>query len=245
MRSLFAIAKREIQSYLVSPIAYLVIFAFLLIIGLYFWLTLLYIMIEYGEAPTMRYTIQFMIVVFVFAVPFLTMRLLAQERRMGTLELILTSPVRESELVVGKFLAGLALYLLMILPTLLYPLTLELFGNPDWGPILSGYLGLLLFGAVLLSVGVFASALTQSQIVAAVLGIVGNLVLWFFIGAAADMPGLAPRVADVFGIMDLGGHLQTFVSGALDTRAIVYCLSVIVLFLFVTTRILEGRRWRA
>lgn len=244
MRSLFAIAKREIESYLVSPIAYLVIAAFLLIAGLYFWLTLAY-MVEYQQTPTMRYTIEFMVVVFVFAAPFVTMRLLAQERRMGTLELILTSPVRESELVVGKFLAGLALYLLMILPTLLYPLTLELFGNPDWGPILSGYLGLLLFGAVLLAVGVFASALTQSQIVAAVLGIAGNLVLWFFIGTMANIPGLNPRIADVLNKLDLDSHLQTFVSGALDTRDIVYCLSLIVFFLFITTRILEARRWRA
>jgi len=244
MRSLFAIARREIQSYLVSPIAYLVIAAFLLIAGLYFWLTLAY-MVEYQQAPTMRYTIQFMIVVFVFAAPFLTMRLLAQERRMGTLELILTSPVRESELVLGKFLAGLVLYLLMILPTLLYPLTMELFGNPDWGPILSGYLGLLLFGAVLLAVGVLASALTQSQIVAAVLGIAGNLVLWFFIGALSNIPGLSTRLTNLLSMLDLGNHLQTFVSGALDTRDIIYCLSLIVFFLFITTRILEARRWRA
>jgi len=244
MRNLFAIAKREVQSYLVSPIAYLVVAAFLLLASLYFWLTLGW-MVEYRDVPTMRYTIEFMIIVFVFAAPFLTMRLLAQERRMGTLELVLTSPVKEWELVMGKFCAGLLLYVMMILPTLLYPLTLEVFGNPDWGPVWSGYLGLLLFGAVLLSVGLLASALTQSQIIAAVLGLAGNLILWFFIGAPAYGSGVSPRVARVLRMLDLRQHLQSFVSGALDTRDVVYCLSVVVFFLFITTRVLEARRWRA
>ncbi len=244
MRNLFAIARREVQSYLVSPVAYLVIAAFLLVNGLYFWLTLDW-MVQYREVPTLRYTIEFMIIVFVFAAPLLTMRLLAQERRMGTLELVLTSPVKEWELVMGKFCAGMALYLMMVLPTLLYPLTLEVLGNPDWGPILSGYLGLLLFGAVLLSVGLLASAVTQNQIVAAVLGVAGNLLLWFFVGAPAHSPRVDPRLAQVLRILDLRAHLQTFVSGALDTRDVVYCLSVTILFLFITTRVLEARRWRA
>lgn len=244
MRNLFAIAKREVQSYLVSPIAYLVTAAFLLLSGLYFWLTLGW-MVEYREPPTVRYTIEFAIVVFVFAAPLLTMRLLAQERRMGTLELVLTSPVQDWELVLGKFFAGLALYLMMVVPTLLYPLTLEVFGNPDWGPIGSGYLGLVLFGAVLLSVGLLASALTENQIVAAVLAVAGNLLLWFFVGAPAYSSNVNPRVAEVLRILDLRQHLDTFLSGALDTRDIVYCLSVIVFFLFLTTRVLEARRWRA
>ena len=244
MRNLFAIAKREIQSYLVSPIAYLVIAAFLLIVGLYFWLVLGW-MVQYGESPTMRYTIEFMVIVFVFAAPFLTMRLLAQERRLGTLELVLTSPVREWELVLGKFCAALVLYLMMVVPTLLHPLILELFGNPDWGPIWSGYLGLLLFGAVLLAVGLLASALTENQIVAAVLGVVGNLMLWFFVGAPTHNPNISPRVASVLRMLDLREHLQTFISGALDTRDIVYCLSVTAFLLFVTIRVLEVRRWRA
>jgi ABC-2 type transport system permease protein len=245
MRNLFAIAKREIASYLVSPIAYLVTAAFLLIVGLYFGLTL--IVMAQGQAePTLRYEIGFMIVVFVFVVPFLTMRLLAQERRMGTLELVLTSPVQEWELTMGKFLAGLVFYLLMLLPTLLYPLTLEVFGNPDWGPIWSGYLGLLLFGAVLLSVGLLASAVTQSQIVAAVLGVAGNLLLWFFVGAPAyAVSTISARMANLLRFLDLQQHLDTFVSGTLDTRDVIYCLSLTIFFLFITTRVLEARRWRA
>jgi len=243
MRNLFAIAKREIQSYLVSPIAYLVIAAFLLITGLYFWLVLGY-MVRSGVAPSMRYSIEFMVLVFVFAVPLLTMRLLAQERRMGTLELILTSPVQEWELVMGKFLGGLVLYLMMVVPTLLHPLVLEIFGNPDWGPIWSGYLGLLLFGAVLLAVGLLASALTENQIIAAVLGVAGNLMLWFFIGAPTQSPAISPRLASILTTLDLRAHLQTFISGVLDTRDVVYCLSVTGFLLFLTTRVLEVRRWR-
>lgn len=244
MRNLLAIARREIRSYLVSPLAYLVVAAFLYLTGRYFLLTLTW-MVEYREVPTMRYTVEFMILVFVFAAPLLTMRLLAQEKSTGTLELILTSPVQDWELVLGKFLAGLALYLMMIVPTLAYPLTMEVFGNPDWGPVWSGYLGLLMLGGVLLAVGLFTSALTESQVVAAVLGMAGNLLLWFYIGAAAASPDVNPRMAGLLRILDLGEHLQTFVSGAMDTRDIVYCVSLMAFFLFGTTRVLEVRRWRA
>ncbi len=244
MRNMLAIARRELQSFLVSPIAYLVTAAFLLISGLYFWFTLNW-MVTYRDVPTIRYTVEFMIVVFVFAAPLVTMRLLAQERRMGTLELLLTSPVKEWELVMGKFLGGFALYLLMVIPTLLYPLTLEIFGNPDWGPIWSSYQGLLLFGAVLIAVGLLASALTENQIVAAVLGLAGNLLLWFFVGIPTYDPASSPRLVQILKILDLRQHLDTFLSGALDTRDIVYCLSMTAFLLFVTTRILEARRWRA
>lgn len=244
MRNVLAIARRELRSFLVSPVAYLVMAAFLLISGLHFWFTLNW-MVAYRDVPTVRYTVEFMIVVFVFAAPLITMRLLAQERRMGTLELILTSSVKEWELVMGKFLAGFSLYLLMILPTLLYPLTLEIFGNPDWGPIASSYLGLLLFGSVFISIGVLASALTENQIVAAVLGLAGNLLLWFFVGIPTYDPATSPRWVQVFRILDLRQHLNTFLSGALDTRDIIYCLSVTAFFLFVTTRVLEARRWHA
>jgi ABC-2 type transport system permease protein len=243
MRNIFAIAKREIGSYLISPIIYLVAGAFLLLTGVYFWLTLTW-MVDYGDVPTVRYTIEFMVVVFVFAGPLLTMRLLAQERRMGTLELLLTSPLKESELVVGKFLAGVVFYLLMVVPTLLYALVLEVFGNPDWGPIWSSYLGLLLFGMVLLSIGTLASALTQNQIVAAVLGVAGNLALWFFVGVPANNPGVGPRLADALRLLDLREHLDSFLSGALDTGDIFYCLSLTVFLLFIATRVLESRRWR-
>lgn len=243
MRNVFAIARREIGSYLVSPIAYLISAAFLLLVGLYFWLVLS-VMVQYQQEPTMRYTIEFMIFVFVFAVPLITMRLLAQERRMGTLELLLTSPVQEWELVLGKFVGGLVLFLVMVGPTLLYPLTLELFGNPDWGPIWSGYLGLLLLGAILLSVGLLASALTQNQIVAAVLGVAGNLMLWFFFGIPAQISGTNSRTAGVLSMLDLQSRMESFLSGILDTRDVVYSVSMIAFFLFVTTRVLGARRWR-
>lgn len=244
MRNLFAIAKREIQSYLVSPIAYLVIAAFLLINGIYFVLMLKYL-VESQVPPTIEYSLNFMVAVLAFVAPFLTMRLLAQELRSGTLELLLTSPVREWELVGGKFCAGLALFMLMTVPTLLYPLTLEVFGNPDWGPILSGYLGLLLFGGVLLAVGVLASSLSSNQIVAAVLGVAGNLMLWYMIGMISYFVAPETPLANALRILNLQEHLRTFMSGALDTRDIVYCLSMIVFLLFITTRVIESRRWRA
>ncbi len=236
MRNTLAIARREIQAYFVSPIAYVVAAAFLAIMG-YFFAAVLY----YTREATMRYTFGNMTTVLLFVAPVLTMRLLAEEQRMGTIELLLTSPVKDWEVVLGKFLGSLTLYAAMLGISLYFPLILTVLGNPDLGPILGGYVGLLFLGAALLSLGVLTSSLTQNQIVAAVLGVVLVVLLWL-IGAVGDITG--PPLSGVFDYLALSTHFFDFVKGVIDTKDILYYLSVTVAALFLATRVLETRRWR-
>jgi ABC-2 type transport system permease protein len=170
----------------------------------------------------------------------LTMRLFAEERKMGTLELLLTAPVRDSEVIMGKFLGSLGILTVMLALTFYYPLLLMFFGDPDWGPIVTGYLGLFLLSCISLAVGLFASSLTSNQIVAVVLAIGILLGLWFM-GMAADL--LPEAMGEVIGYLSLYYHFPDFMKGIVDTRGVIYYLSVTVLFLFLTIRSLESSRW--
>lgn len=236
MRNAFAIAKRELTAYFASPIAYVVTAAMLAIFG-YFFSVVLFL----SKQASLRQLFSSVTIILVFVMPLLTMRLLAEEHRSGTIELLLTSPVRDWEVVVGKFLAGFALYMLMLVPTLYYALVLEIFGNPDWGPIFTVYLGLLLMGGALLSLGTFTSALTSNQIVAAILGVGLILILWL-IPAASQF--VNPPLSTILTYMGLSSHFFDFTKGVIDTRDVVFYLSVIAGALFLTTRVLETRRWR-
>jgi ABC-2 type transport system permease protein len=236
MKNAWTIAQREVGAYFVSPIAYVVTAAFLFVMGILFERILFY-----SREATLRYLFQNLGFLLTFVAPLLSMRLLAEEQRSGTLELLLTSPVRDWEVVVGKFLAALALFSVMLALTLLYPLILLAFGNPDMGPILSGYLGVVLMGSSMLAIGVFTSSLSQNQIVAGVLGIVILLVL-----------SLLEPLAQAFGApvsefllnLSLGRHFPDFAKGVIDSQDVVYYLSVTVAGLFLATRSLEARRWR-
>lgn len=236
MKNTLTIARREIQAYFVSPIAYVVAAAFLAIMG-YFFAMILY----YSREATMRYTLGNMTTVLLFVAPILTMRLLAEEQRMGTIELLLTAPVKDWEVVLGKFLGSLTLYACMLGVSLYFPFVLSIVGNPDFGPIVSGYLGMLLLGGALLSLGVLTSSLTQNQIVSAVLGVVLIVLLWL-VGALGDVTG-AP-LSGVFQYLALSEHFYDFFKGVIDTKDVLYYLSVIGAALFLATRVLETRRWR-
>ena len=170
----------------------------------------------------------------------LTMRLLAEEKKLGTLELLLTAPIRDSEIIMGKFLGSLGILMVMLVLTLYYPFLLWIFGDPDWGPIASGYLGLFLLGCASLSVGLFASSLTSNQIVAAVVsgGILGSL---WSVGMAADL--LPQALGEVVSYVSLYYHFPGFMRGLIDTRGIIYYVSISVLFLFLAIRSLENSRW--
>jgi ABC-2 type transport system permease protein len=170
----------------------------------------------------------------------LTMRLIAEEKKLGTWELLLTAPVRDTEVVLGKFLGSLAVLVGMLALTWYYPLLLIWFGDPDIGPIVTGYLGLLLLGATALSIGIFASSVTSNQIVAAVLAGVILASLWFVGTAAAFLP---EKAAEVISYLSLSFHFPGFAVGLIDTQAIVYYLSVTALFLFLTIRSIETSRW--
>ena len=171
----------------------------------------------------------------------LTMRLLAEEQKLGTLALLMTSPVRDFEIVVGKYLASLVMLLSILALTAFYALLLLLFGDPDIGPLLAGYLGLVLFGAATLAVGVLASSLTSNQIVAAVISF-GILLFLTLLEQAADVTPGTPAV--LLEQLSLTGHFNDFARGVIDTNNIIYYLSFIFVTLFLAIRNLESKRWR-
>lgn len=236
MRNTWIIAKRELYAYFVSPIAYLVAGAFLFLCGLFF---------VGGVARWQDATLQPMFgslsVVLIFVAPVLTMRLLARERDLGTIELLLTAPVRRWEVVAGKFLAGYLLYLGMVAVTGFYVLILYLHDDPDLGAIGTGYLGLALLGAAMFSLGVFTSSLTRNQVIAAVLGVVVSVSLWLL---DVLSPMLGDRTEKVISYLTPSAHYFHFIDGIIDTRDLIYYASVTFIFLFLASQVLEARRWQ-
>jgi ABC-2 type transport system permease protein len=180
-------------------------------------------------------------VILLLLMPLITMRLFAEERRSGTIELLLTYPVRDGAVLIGKYLAALALYGLMLALTLLYPAIVVYFARLEWGPLLTGYLGLVLMGATFLAVGIFASSLTENQIVASITTF-GVLLIFWVIGWSAEYAG-GPwgKVLSHLSILE---HFDSFAKGILDTKDVIYYLNFTLLALFLTLRSLEARRWK-
>jgi ABC-2 type transport system permease protein len=181
-------------------------------------------------------------VILLLVMPLVTMRLFAEERRSGTIELLLTYPVRDGAVLIGKYLAALTLYATMIAGTLAYPAIIVWIARAgvEWGPLLTGYIGLLLMGAMFLAVGLFASSLTENQIVAAVVTF-GILLIFWIIGWTAEFATGALGV--VLTHLSILEHNDTFAKGVLDTKDIIYYLNFTALALFLTLRSLESRRW--
>lgn len=230
------IAKRELAAFFASPIAYLVGAAFLFITGLFFVFT-----ITIGNRATLLQVFNVISVLLLFIAPILTMRLLAEEARMGTLELLMTAPVRDWEVILGKFLAALIFFLVMLVPTLYYLFLLMLYGNPDITVTLTGYLGVILFGAMLIGIGMLTSAVSINQIVAAILGIALCITFWLAGGLAPTLEGPLGRLLEY---ISLQGHLREFTLGLVRLSSIVYFLSGTAIALFLAVRVLEIRRWR-
>jgi ABC-2 type transport system permease protein len=179
-------------------------------------------------------------VILLLLMPIITMRLFAEERKSGTIELLLTYPVRDGAVLVGKFLAAFVLYATMLFLTLLYPAIVAYFARLEWGPLATGYLGLVLLGGTFLAVGLLASSLTENQIVAAI-GTFGTLLIFWVIGWSADYAGpVAGRLLSHLSIID---HYDGFARGVIDTRDVIYYVNFMVLALFLTLRSLEARRW--
>ena len=237
MRVSLAIAWKEIQAYFTSPIGYIVAFVFLALTGFLFVRS---ITGSLPQASVEGYLGPSAFILMLLA-PAMTMGLLAEEQKLGTIELLLTAPVKDWEVVLGKFVASLSFFVATIALTLFYVLLLFAYGNPDSGPVWSGYLGIILYGATALSVGLMASSLTSNQIVAVVMGF-GILLILSLIDIASDLVGgLASTILEELG---LRAHLDDFTLGIIDTSDIVYYLSVTAVFLFLTVRSLESRRWR-
>jgi len=236
MRTALVIARRELLAYFISPIAYMVSAVFLLIAGYLFSL----ILIQSRQA-TMEGLFFNIMVVLIFVVPLLTMRLLADEQKTGTIEILLTAPVRDWEVVLGKYLAAMGMFGVMLACTLYFPFILwRVGGTPDWGPILTGYLGLILLTSAMMAIGTLTSAVTENQIVAAVLGF-GILLLLWLIDAAGN---IATGSASVLTYLSLPTHYNDFARGAINLEDVVYYLSVTIGSLFIATRMLETRRYR-
>ena len=236
MRNAWLIARRELGSYFTSPVAYAVTAVWLLIVG-YFFALILY----YSREATMRYLFHNVTFFLLLMGPALTMRLVAEERKSGTIELLLTSPVRDGEVIAGKFIAALTLWALMLAVTLVYPALLRAFGNPDPGPIATGYLGLLLLGSAILALGVVASTLTSNQIIAALVAFALGLLFWL---SEALQDVLSGALGSFFSYLSLSSHFYDFPKGVVDTKDVIFYLSITVAALFLATRLLETRRYQ-
>jgi ABC-2 type transport system permease protein len=230
------IARKEFKSYLTSPMAYVVIGIFLVLTGVFFGTSAS----TYTET-SIRGIWDFWGALFLMAfAALITMRLIAEEKKLGTLELLLTAPIRDSEIILGKFLGSLGILVVILLLTLYYPLLLIIFGDPELAPIATGYLGIFLLGATCLAIGLFASSVTSNQIVSVV--IAGGILfaLWFIGLAASYVP---EELGNVINYFSLSYYFPDFISGIVDTRGLVYYLSITVLFIFLAIRSLENSRW--
>jgi len=236
VKNTLTIAQRELKAYLTSPMAYIVICIFLALAGLFF--SVLSSAAYYETSISGFLNWGSLVLLLMSAV--ITMRLISEERKLGTLELLLTSPIRDSELILGKFLGSLGMLSIMLALTILYPILLEIYGDPDPGPIISGYIGMFLLGMTCLSVGIFASTLSSNQIVSAV--VAGGILfgLWYVGVAAGYLPESLGNVIQYF---SLQYYYPDFLSGFIDTKGIVYYISITALFLFLAIRSIETSRY--
>jgi ABC-2 type transport system permease protein len=248
MRNAWIVAQRELGAFFVQPIAYVFAIMLTLITGLIFTFQISSYVegVTFGQAmppPTIGNILGTFTFLLIFVAPAVTMRLLAEEQRSGTLELLMTLPVRDGEVVFGKFLAAFIFYLAVTLLTLVYPFVLLRFGNPDIGPMLTTYLGVILWGAGLLAIGVLASALTENQIVAFMTAFGINLVL-YLIAFLGRFITTNPTANIVLTEMSYEAHLGNFLQGLITATDVLYYLIITAVALFAATRILESQRWR-
>jgi ABC-2 type transport system permease protein len=236
MRNVIAITLRELGSYLGSPMAYIITAGFLLVNGLLFGIG-----VTSSRQAAMDFVFSDMAIIMMLMMPALTMRLLAEEQRTGTLELLLTAPVHDTEVVLGKFFGMFVLFLIMIVPTLSYPYSLIAFGHPDLGLLVSGYIGIILVGGTFVAVGLLASSVTQNQVIAAVLAFAALLLLWLIDSISQ---AIQSSVGSFLSYIAISPHLDNFTRGSIQSKDIVYFLTMILGALFITERVLDYRRWR-
>jgi len=254
MRNVWIICQKELNSYFVSPVAYLLLTMFALIFGFFFWNSVGYFNMMglesqmRGQAFPMsvnEYVIRPLLsnvsVIGLFFIPMITMRLFAEEKRMGTIELLATSPVRDMEVIIGKWLSALILYAVLLLFTAINFAFLFKYGNPDWKPLAIGYLGLLLQAGGLLAVGTFISTLTKNQIIAGAATFGACLLLWVLEWVAGYETAAWAKVLAYFSVIT---HFESFGKGVVDLKDAIYYLSLIFLGLFLTSRSMESLRWR-
>ena len=252
MGNVLAIAGKELRSYFASPIAYVIIGLFALLFGWFFYLYLSMFVRQSAQMMGMGRTWninQDMIrgvllnsaVVILFVMPMITMRTYSEEKRSGTIELLLTSPVTDWQIILGKFFGAMGLYASMLLVTLLYMSLLFIYGNPEWRPVAAGYLGLLLMGGCFVAVGLLISSLTKNQIVAGVVTFAVFLMLWV-INWIGDTSG--PVTREIVSYLSITEHFDDFARGIIDTKHVIYYLTFITFGLFLTAKSVDSERWR-
>jgi ABC-2 type transport system permease protein len=253
MRNVLAIAQRELNAYFASPIGYVLIGFFALLFGWFFYVPLAYFeqqSMQAGMNPGQALNINQMLVgptlmnttvIMLFLFPLITMRTYAEEKRSGTMELLLTSPITDVQIILGKFLGAMLLYAAMLAVTLIHIAILFIFGEPEWKPIATGYLGLLMMGGCFLSLGLFISSLTKNQIVAAMATFAVFLMLWVinWIGTF-----VGPTTQSVLAHLSLTDHFDDFAKGIIDTKHVIYYLSFMAFGLFLTAKSVDSERWR-
>ena len=253
VRNILAIAGKELRSYFASPIAYVIIGLFALLFSRFFYA---YLMVFVQRSSGMmgmggganninqemiRYVLMNSAVIILFVMPMITMRTYAEEKRSGTIELLLTSPLTDLEIIVGKFVGAMGLYCAMLSVTVLYMAILFIYGNPEWRPVVAGYLGLLLLGGCFISVGLLISSLTKNQIVAGFMTFAVFLMLWIinWLGESSSQ-----TTRDVLNYLSITEHFDDFARGIIDTKHVVYYLSFITFGLFLTAKSVDSERWR-
>jgi ABC-2 type transport system permease protein len=253
MTNILAIVRKEWRGYFASPIGYVVIGMYALVFGYFYTVYLSWFLRQSMQGPQMgggpmninqqmiRGVFDNSMVIFLFVVPLITMRAYAEEKRSGTIELLMTSPITDFQIVMGKFLGAMSLYGAMLGVTLIHIGVLFAYGNPEWKPILSGYLGLVLLGGCFVSVGLFFSSLTRNQIVAGMFTFVVLLLLWV-IGWIGNFSG--PTVERLTNYLSLTSHVDDFLRGVIDSQHVVYYLSFITFGLFLTAKAVDSERWR-
>jgi ABC-2 type transport system permease protein len=253
MTNILAIARKELRGYFASPVGYVVLGLYAIVFGYFFAVGLNWFARQSMQAPQfgggplninqqmIRYVFLNSTVINLFVVPLITMRTYAEEKRSGTIELLMTSPVTDFQIIMGKFLGALGLYLAMMALTAIHMAVLFIYGSPEWKPILTSYLGMVLLGASFLSVGLFFSSLTRNQIVAGMFTFAVLLLLWV-IDWVGSLSG--PTVEKIVTYLSLTGHLEDFLRGVVDTQHLVYYLSFITFGLFMTAKAVDTERWR-
>jgi ABC-2 type transport system permease protein len=238
LKMIYILFKKELQGYFNSPIAYIFIGVFLVVSNWLFFKSFFLI----GQA-TMRGYFELLPWIFLFLSPAITMRLWAEEKKSGTIEFLLTLPVTDWQVVLAKFFSSLMFLFISLMLSITLPITLASLGNVDLGPIIGGYLGALFLGGSYLALGLFISSLTKNQIIAFVMGLVACFIA-FIIGSDFVLVGVPNFLAPVISFLGLGNHFYNIAKGVIDSKDIIYYLSFIFIFLWLNTRIIEGRGWK-
>jgi ABC-2 type transport system permease protein len=244
MRAVLATFSRELRAYFLSPLAYVVLFFFLVVNGFIFVIIVDYLNDPRAPAgqPLDYFFTAFWWLILLAVIPALTMRLLAEERGTGSIEVLMTAPVTENQVVVGKYLGALVFYIFLWSPTVLYGVILASYAEVDWGPVAAGYLGLVLIGALFLSIGLFASSLTRNQLIAAIITFALLLLLVLGVALLGNLVD-TPWLSDTLAYLNTLDHQEELSHGIVDTRRLVLYVSGTVFFLFLTARTLENNKW--